>query len=39
MKELGLLFPLLKRVDPQLEAVLQECSLAPFFALSWVLTW
>jgi len=34
-----LLFPLLKCVDPELEEVFQSCSLAPFFALSWVLTW
>eukprot|EP00011_Vannellida_sp_DIVA3-517-6-12_P013307 CAMPEP_0114605786 /NCGR_PEP_ID=MMETSP0168-20121206/1232_1 /TAXON_ID=95228 ORGANISM="Vannella sp., Strain DIVA3 517/6/12" /NCGR_SAMPLE_ID=MMETSP0168 /ASSEMBLY_ACC=CAM_ASM_000044 /LENGTH=603 /DNA_ID=CAMNT_0001816643 /DNA_START=15 /DNA_END=1828 /DNA_ORIENTATION=+ len=39
MKELALLFPLLKCVDPELEEVFQSCSLAPFFALSWVLTW
>ncbi len=36
---LGLLYPLLSHVDPDLSRHLQAHSLPPFFALSWLITW
>ncbi|MEW5303220.1 MAG: hypothetical protein WDW36_005929 [Sanguina aurantia] len=36
---LGMLFPILAAVDPQLAQHLQDADLMPYFALSWFITW
>lgn len=36
---LGMLFPILSTIDPQLSQHLQDADLAPYFALSWFITW
>lgn len=39
IKLLSLLFPLLKLTDPQLHKFIEESTVEPIFALSWILTW
>lgn len=39
LEALGLMYPILGSCDPQLVEHLQSAGLAPFFALSWLITW
>ncbi|GMT14763.1 hypothetical protein PFISCL1PPCAC_6060, partial [Pristionchus fissidentatus] len=38
-KQLELIYVILSRVDPAIEAIFREVQLGPIFALSWPLTW
>ncbi|GMS84404.1 hypothetical protein PENTCL1PPCAC_6579, partial [Pristionchus entomophagus] len=38
-KQLELIYVILSRVDPEIEAIFRQVELGPIFALSWPLTW